>query len=89
MLLKIELWANGIAEIPYRVKNISRKSPEYIWKRLNDETSNPKEEARKLNDHGCDALRYLIMSLPSTFELSKEDEAPPGSFKFIMQKNKN
>ena len=68
-----------------RCKYLLTEIPEYIWKRLADENSNPKEEARKLNDHACDALRYLIMSLPSPYERVKEDEAPPGSFNFIMR----
>jgi len=68
-----------------RCRHLLTEIPEYIWKRLADENSNPKEEARKLNDHACDALRYLIMSLPSPYERAKEDEAPPGSFNFIMR----
>ena len=68
-----------------RCKFLLTELPEYIWKRTSDEHSNPKEEARKLNDHACDALRYLIMSLPSPYERGKEDEAPYGSFNFMLK----
>ena len=71
--------------ISSRCKHLLTEIPEYIWKRLSDENANPKEEARKLKDHACDALRYLIMSLPSPYERSKEDESPEGSFNFIMR----
>ena len=68
-----------------RCKSLLAEIPEYIWKRLSDEHSNPKEEARKLKDHACDALRYLIMSLPSPYELEKKDQAPYGSFNYMLQ----
>ena len=68
-----------------RCINLLTELPEYIWKRLSDENSNPKEEARKLKDHACDALRYLIMSLPSPYERDKINDAPEGSFNFIIR----
>lgn len=71
--------------ISNRCINLLREIPEYIWKRVSDENTNPKEEARKLNDHACDALRYLLMSLPSPYELEKVDQAPEGSFNSMLK----
>ena len=71
--------------ISARCKWLLTEIPEYIWKRLSDESTNPKEEARKLKDHACDALRYLVMSLPSPYEREKKDEAPYGSFNYMMK----
>jgi hypothetical protein len=68
-----------------RCRNLLTEVPEYIWKRLSDESSNPKEEARKLKDHACDALRYLVMSMPSPYSKSKMDNAPYGSFNYMLQ----
>jgi len=71
--------------ISARCKWLLTEIPEYIWKRLSNESTNPKEEARKLKDHACDALRYLVMSLPSPLEKKKLDEAPYGSFNYMMK----
>lgn len=64
--------------ISNRCKNLIREIPEYIWKKTPDD-QNPKEEPKKLNDHACDACRYLIMSLPSPFE-ADEEKIKPNSF---------
>ena len=68
--------------ISARCKSLLNEIPEYVWKKLREKDSNPKEEARKLNDHACDALRYGVMSRPSPYELKEKDQAPVGSFNF-------
>ena len=68
--------------ISARCRSLLNEIPEYVWKKLREKDSNPKEEARKLNDHACDALRYGVMSRPSPYELKEKDQAPIGSFNF-------
>jgi hypothetical protein len=71
--------------ISKRCRNLLTELPEYIWKKTSDDSSNPKEEARKLNDHACDALRYGVMTRPSPYEHKRTDNAPVGSFNWILK----
>ncbi len=71
--------------ISKRCRNLLTELPEYIWKKTSDDSSNPKEEARKLNDHACDALRYGVMTRPSPYEHKRIDNAPVGSFNWILK----
>jgi PBSX family phage terminase large subunit len=71
--------------ISQRCKNLIREIPEYIWKKNNSNDSNQQETARKLNDHGCDALRYGIMTRPSPYVEETSSAIHPGSFMWYMQ----
>lgn len=67
--------------------NLIREIPEYIWKKVKDQTSNPKEEPKKKDDHACDALRYIVMGQPLPY--SKEAQpARLGSFDYILKKRR-
>ena len=73
--------------ISRRCRNLIREIPEYIWKRTPDNV-NPKEDARKLNDHACDTVRYIVMSLPSPYE-QPEDKIKEGSFLWYTRTKRN
>jgi hypothetical protein len=48
--------------------NLLREITDYVWKDLSptqEEQRDQPEEPRKKNDHACDALRYLVATLPS------------------------
>jgi hypothetical protein len=50
---------------------------QYKWRKISSTSEDdPKEEPRKRNDHGVDALRYLIMSRPDIelIEIPTEDK---------------
>jgi len=75
--------------ISARCVSLLSEIPEYVWKKIKERNSNPKEEARKLNDHACDALRYGVMSRPSPYDLKREDIAPVGSFNYFRQQTRS
>ena len=50
-------------------QNLLLEIPDYIWKdRSSDDTS--KEKPKKVDDHACDALRYGIMTRPSSSKMA-------------------
>lgn len=64
-----------------RCRNLISEVPDYRWVDLSpseEDKRDPKEEPRKVRDHACDALRYLVMSRPRPWEAPqvRDDDAP-------------
>lgn len=66
-----------------RCQNLIAEIPDYRWADLSpqqEEVRDKPEQPRKLRDHACDALRYLVMSRPRPFQTvtrTRDDSPQP------------
>lgn len=59
-----------------RCRALIGEIPSYVWRELSPQLEsklNQPEEPRKVNDHACDALRYLVMSKPLPLDTGPSD----------------